>query len=839
MRILTRDEARQRAALLAVAGYTVSLDLTTGTRTFRSVSEIQFSCRTPGATTFAEIVAPAVRDVVLNGRRLDPAVVLVGDRLVLAELAEDNLLTVTADCAYSRTGEGLHRFVDPADDEVYLYSQTFLNDAARMFACFDQPDLKAPFTFRVTTPPDWVCISNSPAQQEAPGLWVFPPTPPLPTYLTAVHAGRYVGKTAEHRGIGLGVWCRRSLAEHLEPEELFRTTRAGFDYYLDVFGQPYAFGRYEQLFVPEFNAGAMENPGAVTLRDEYLFRARVTEQARWHRADVIAHELAHMWFGNLVSMRWWDDLWLNESFATYCSSTVLAAGTDYPEAWTSFCTGMKASGYRADQLPSTHPISADVPDTAAATLNFDGISYGKGAAVLRQLVAWVGEDAFWSGVRDYFAAHRFGNTELADLLLALQRASGRNLGRWSEAWLRSAGVNTVVAEVSTEDGSYREVVLRQLAPEAHPTLRPHRLRLGLYDAMEGRLHRRGLVDVDLDGPATPVPALNGEPAADLLLVNDDDLTFAKVRLDDASLRMALDGLERLPGTLARAVCWASVWDLTRDGVLPAREYVRVVLRAAPVESDIGLTEQVLTNLRTALHFYTDPAARAALTRQVAQRCRQAMRSAIAGSDHQLAYARTYIDTTTEAVALWDLLLGTAGPAGLAVDVDLRWRILGRLAALGAADADDIAAELATDPTATGRQRALHCRAAIPEPAAKASAWQALIEDGATELSNRELTAIATGFWQQDAAELGRPYVERYFAALPDLWRDRSPEIARQLTATLYPALLVEPRTLELTDDHLGQSNVDPRLRRLLGEQRAELARSLEARRRDALRPAGS
>ncbi len=830
MHNLARTEAQQRAELIHVQRYAVHLDLTGDAQTFRSTAEVRFSCRQPGRASFIEMLAAHVHRVELNGIELDPLTAVTGDRMALADLAERNVLRVVADFTYSRTGEGLHRFVDPADDAVYLYSQTFLYDAHRIFPCFDQPDLKAVFELSVTTPSDWVCVSNGPVERASDGEWHFTPTPPISTYLTAVAAGHYAAVHDRHGEIDLGLYCRRSLAQHLEAAEILEVTKASFDFYADAFDYPYAFGKYDQLFVPEFNAGAMENPGAVTLRDEYVFRSAVTQAAREERAATIAHELAHMWFGDLVSMRWWDDLWLNESFATYVSHPALVESTRFTHAWTTFCNRLKTMGYRADQLPSTHPISADVVDTDSALLNFDGISYGKGAAVLKQLVAWVGKEPFFAGVRAYLREHEFANTELADLLTALERASGRDLQSWSAEWLQTAGVNTLRPIVEVRDGAYAAVAIEQSAATEFPTLRSHRLAIGLYDHTRHGLVRRDRVELDVVGPRTEVPELAGVAQADLLLVNDDDLTYAKVRLDERSLRTMLEHIGDLHGALARALCWNTAWDMTRDGELPAQHYVRLVVGGVAAEDDIGVVEAVLSNARSAVDLYADPATRSMLLRSLAQRSRRLMIEAEPGSDVQLAHARAFALATaddSEVASVRELLAGRAVPAGLAVDAEMRWHLLERLVVLGAAGEKEIDAELDRDRTAAGEQHAAAARASRPEPAAKAAAWQAMIDGDS--LSNRQLTSTGRAFWQREQLDLGRPYIERYFAALPDIWRTRTPEIVNQLVISLYPTLLVEPQTLEWTDAFLAREDVPITVRRLLAERRHEVVRALRAR----------
>ncbi|HEX6872699.1 MAG TPA: aminopeptidase N, partial [Micromonosporaceae bacterium] len=567
---LTRNEADIRADLLRVRAYRVDLDLTAAATSdrFESSTTIEFSCSQPGARTFVELKCVQLHEATLNGVRLEPDG-LDDNRLPLTDLAAENELVVRATMEYSITGEGLHRFVDPEDGSVYLYAQTFLDDAQRIFACFDQPDLKAPFTLSVSAPAGWEVAGNGAGTPVAPGRWEFATTAPLATYFVTVLAGPYHVRRDEHDGIPLALYCPRGLAAHLDKdvEELFGLTRACLDRYHELFGFRYPFGKYDQAFVPEFNAGAMENPGLVTFRDEFIFRSAVAEGDRERRAMVIAHEMAHMWFGDLVTMRWWDDLWLNESFAEYMGHRIVVEATRFTGAWTSFALARKAWGYAADQRPSTHPVAPEsVPDTAQALLNFDGISYAKGAAVLRQLAVWIGDEAFIAGLRSHFQRHAFGNATLQDLLSSLAEASGRDLRGWSEVWLRRPQVNTLRPEASVgPDGRYTSFDVVQTAPPAYPTLRPHRIGIGIYRG--GKVAERVEVDLDptVDQRRTPVPALIGIHPGDLLLLNDGDYTYAKVRLDEVSrsrLAMVLPGLT---DPLTRALVWAAALDAVRDG----------------------------------------------------------------------------------------------------------------------------------------------------------------------------------------------------------------------------------------------------------------------------------
>ncbi|HWH30421.1 MAG TPA: aminopeptidase N, partial [Mycobacteriales bacterium] len=825
---LRRDEAQRRARLLEVRSYDVDLDLTDGAGgpgegTFRSRTTVRFRCTEPGAAVHLDVTASGIRSAVLNDRPVDVAAAFDGHRLQLADLGDDNVLTVDADAVYMRTGEGVHRFVDPVDDAVYLYTQFETFDAHRMYACFDQPDLKAVFRLSVLAPAGWVCVSNGTVAERPgdgePGTWRFTETPRISTYITALVAGPYASVHDEHDGIPLGLYCRRSLFEHLDPDELFTVTKQGFDFFHRVFDYRYPFGKYDQLFVPEFNAGAMENAACVTFLEDYVFRSKVTESAYERRAETVLHEMAHMWFGDLVTMRWWDDLWLNESFATYMSVLAEAEATRYTQAWTTFANVEKSWAYRQDQLPSTHPIAADIPDLAAVQLNFDGITYAKGASVLKQLVAWVGREQFLSGLRAYFAKHAYGNTELADLLHELEAASGRDLAAWSAQWLQTAGVNTLRASFETDDdGRFTSFAVTQTAPEQWPTLRPHRVAVGLYELQGGTLVRTAREELDVVGGRTEVPALVGRAQPDLVLVNDDDLTYSKIRLDERSLRTLVDHVGDLPDSLPRALCWASAWDMTRDAELPAREYVRLVLNGVVVERDIGVVQSLLRLAVQAVTLFADPAWASRGRADIAATAHEQLRRAEPGSDLQLVWARTLAGVATadeHLQLLRDLVAGTQTLPGLTVDPELRWHFVRRLAAVGLLDDDAIEAELQRDPTAAGQRHAAAARAARPTREAKAEAWRVAVESEDTP--NAVQAAVISGFVQPEQQDLLRDWVEPYFACLEEVFRTRTPEMAQSIGVGLYPAVVVDQAVVDRTDAYLADHDPSAAVRRLLAE----------------------
>jgi aminopeptidase N len=838
---LTRDEARERTDLIEVQSYDVKLDLTKGDTTFTSTTQIRFRIK-PGSITWLDLIAPTVRKVVVNGEERDPATVYDGARVGLDNLAEENEVTVVADGAYMNTGEGLHRFVDPVDDEVYLYSQFEVADARRVYACFDQPDLKATFKLTVVAPDHWVVVSNSPVLRNAKSgkdkkRWTFAPTPRMSTYITALVAGPYHVEHSEYQGrdrtVPLGLYCRGSLAEHLDADELFELTRQGFAFFEDAFGMPYPFEKYDQLFVPEFNAGAMENAGCVTHHEDYLFRSRVTDAAYERRADTVLHEMAHMWFGDLVTMQWWDDLWLNESFAAWAAVLAQSEATRWTDAWTTFAVTEKLWALRQDQLPSTHPISADIRDLDDVEVNFDGITYAKGASVLKQLVAWVGRDAFLDGIRAYFAEHAWGNTTLADLFRHLERTSGRDLSEWGREWLQHAGVNTLVPHVVTdENGRYTTVAIEQTAPQSHPTLRSHRIAIGLYDREDSALVRRQRVELDVTGERTEVPGLLGEPRPDLLLLNDDDLTFAKIRLDEHSRRALVTGIGLLTESLPRALCWTAATDMLRDAELPTRDYVELVLGGVSHETDMSVVQTVLATGRNAIDLYAYPADRLLLSARWASALHRLAHEAEPGSDHQLAFTRAWASAVASAEQVEELraLLATEDGGsilpGLAVDTDLRWSLLHRLVVIGEAGDGAIDAELERDNTATGRRRVAYARAARPTTEAKATAWAEAVESD--RLPNALLSATVSGFAHPEHRQLIRPYVERYLDAVPKVWAERTNESAQTIITRLFPRVLAEPDTAEAVRSWLDEVDLPDAPRRLVVEGLADIERALRA-----------
>ncbi|WNI25345.1 aminopeptidase N [Streptomyces sp. ITFR-16] len=830
MSVLMRDEAQARAQFLDVQRYTIALDLTAGEETFDSRTVIQFTARAAG-DTFVELKPAVLRSISLDGQPLDPAE-LDGNRYPLTGLtAGGHELHVDAAMHYSRTGEGMHRFTDPSDNETYVYTQLFMEDVQRVFAAFDQPDLKSVFDLTVTAPEGWSVLGNGIAHHRGDGRWTLAPTPLISTYLVAVAAGPWHSVTTEHAGLPFGLHCRRSLAPYLDADadEILGITRACFDRFQEKFDEPYPFDSYDQAFVPEFNAGAMENPGLVTFRDEFVYRSAVTETERQTRGMVIAHEMAHMWFGDLVTLAWWDDIWLNESFAEYMGYQTLAEATQYTDTWVDFGVARKGWGYDADQRPSTHPVApdpADVPDTASALLNFDGISYAKGASALRQLVAWLGEKDFLAGINAHFARHRFGNATLADFIDNLASATDRDVHAWAEQWLRTTGVDTLTARVEEADTSWSLAVDRQ-------GTRPHRISVGTYDlALDTQPGRVPLVlrdrfdtGIPQDGPLTRP---GGRPA--LVVLNDEDLTYAKIRLDAGSWDTVLAGLSGVPDALTRAVIWNAARDMVRDGELAPATYLEAARTHLPHETDLALLQGVLAFADGQIAArYVAPEDRPAALTTLTALCRDLIRRTEDGSRPglRLTAVRHLIDAATQPDTIQGWLADGTVPGGPELDPELRWRILTRLAVLGAVDETAIAAALDADPSATGQEGAARCRAALPTAEAKAAAWDALFHDDS--LSNYLFTATAQGFWQPEQTDLVRAYVPRYYAEAAALADRRGPAIAEAAGRYAFPADAVDADSLRLGEQALAGEDLSPALRRKLIDQIDDLRRALAVR----------
>ena len=838
---ITRAETSERARLLAVDTYAVTLDLTRGSEIFGSTSVIRFGCAEPGAATYVDLVAESVREITLNGSPLDPATVWADGRIALPGLAGQNELTVVADCRYSRDGTGLHRAVDPADQKVYTYTKFEPAYARTVYANFEQPDLKASFSISVVVPAHWSVLSNEPLGGQAPAgdvsvVWRFSPTPRLSTYLFAVAAGEYEVVRATHTTPGgqvipLGLACRASMAEFLAAEDILDTTRKGLDYYTSLFQTDYPFTKYDQVFVPEYSVGATENAGCVIFTDQLLFRSRVTDTLYELRASVILHEMAHMWFGDLVTMKWWDDLWLNESFAEYCAALASAEATPYEGAWTTFTLGRKAWGYVQDQLPSTHPIAADVATLSEAIANFDGISYAKGASVLRQLVARIGRDSFFAGIRAYFATYGWGNATLADWLSTLEASSGISLTDWSKAWLETAGPSTLRSEFDVEPGgSFASFAVLQEAPAGHPTLRPHRLGIGLYNLADGALVRTTQVRTDIAGARTVIPELAGVARPDLVVLNDDDLTYALARFDDRSIATLTSSIGMLSDSLTRAICWTAVIDMVRQAELPMPSFIGMVAGAMAGEPSVAALQSLLENCWELLRTMADPAWVRAGYRELADAAARLLLAAAPGCDHQLAWAQllSWTATSPEQIDLIaGLLDGSAVPTGLMVGTELRWALLQRLAVTGRAGDAEIDAQLQQDTTDAGYRNAAACRAAIGDGEHKAAAWQLLTKSA--DISADLLRSVAFAFHQPEQATLLAPYARRYFEVLPDIWSASGGHLRVARGAALFPVTAASPDLIDQIDEFLAAGGREPGLVRVLIERRDQVVRALRSR----------
>jgi len=842
---LTRIEAQERRAVVDTQSYDVTLDLTKGAEVFGSRTVVRFTA-TPGASTFIDLIAREVREITLNGRAIDPATAFADSRIALDDLAAENELVVDADALYTNTGEGLHRFVDPVDGEVYLYSQFEVPDSRRMFAVFEQPDLKATFRFTVTAPEPWKVVSNSPTPEpkkhgDGTATWAFEPTPRISSYITALIAGPYEATFSEltsssGRVIPLGVYGRKSLWQHLDADYIFDKTRQGFAYFEEKFDYPYPFAKYDQLFVPEFNAGAMENAGAVTFTETYVFRSKVTDAVKERRVVTILHELAHMWFGDLVTMKWWNDLWLNESFAEWASTIATAEATEWTEAWTTFNAMEKTWAYRQDQLPSTHPVVAQINDLEDVQVNFDGITYAKGGSVLKQLAAWVGIEQFFAGVAAYFKKHEWSNTEVGDLLAELEATSGRDLSTWSKKWLETAGVNTLSPEIVTDvDGVITRFAIVQTAPADYPTIRPHRLGVGFYNLEGDALVRVHHIELDVDGDLTEVPELKGIARPDLVLLNDEDLAYAKIRLDQRSLETAIDHLGKISDPLARSLVWGAAWDQTRDAEASASDYVDLVLRNIGAETESTTVRTTLAQLLLAANSYVAPEKRDATREKVADALWDLAQGAAAGSDSQLQFVTSFASAAATP-AHWEKVRqvrdGGVAFDGLEIDTDLSWQLLVALAAGGAVSEADIDAALAADNTAKGGEFAAQAKAALPTAEAKAAAWSSLVDSD--ELPNTIVRSAAAGFVHPASRDLLGDWVQPYFDMLLPIWDSRSYQIAQYLIVGLYPAALANAELRDATRRWLeANSDAAPALRRLVAENLAGVERAIAVQERDA------
>jgi aminopeptidase N len=842
---LTRTEAVERANILDVHSYHVEIDLTQGSELFGSTTRVKFSAK-EGSSSFIDAITGAVHSVVLNGEVLDPTKVSDGIRIQLPSLSNDNELVVVAQGKYTNTGEGLHRFVDPVDQEVYLYTQFEVPDSRRMFAVFEQPDLKATFSFNITAPSYWKVVSNSPTPEphqlrEGVSVWNFEPTPRISSYITALVAGPYVEVndqlvSSSGKVIPLGVFCRKSLFEHLDAEYIFEKTKQGFEFFESQFGVAYPFEKYDQLFVPEFNAGAMENAGAVTFTETYVFRSKVTDATRERRVVTILHELAHMWFGDLVTMRWWNDLWLNESFAEYASTLATQEATEWHGAWATFASLEKSWAYRQDQLPSTHPIVAEINDLEDVQVNFDGITYAKGASVLKQLVAWVGQEPFMRGVSSYFKKHAYQNTELKDLLRELETESGRELSEWSKLWLETAGVNLLRPEIEEKDGIIESFAILQSAIADYPYLRPHRLAVGFYNEVAGKLVRTERVELDVQGAKTLVPQLVGKARPALLLLNDDDLTYAKIRLDEHSFATALAKLSGIEDPLARALVWGSVWDATRDGETSGRAFIELVLAHIGEETESTTMMTLLRQLLTVANLYVSPQHRLEAQLKVADGLWRLAQNAQSGSDAQLQFAKFFAQFARDNQQLTkvaDLLSGKTQLDGLEIDTDLRWELLTALSVGGKVTKERIDVELEADNTANGQKAHAAAIAGLPDLKSKQEIFDKLVDTD--QMSNALVNSASLAFGRVLDTSVLEPFVDQYFSKVLQIWESKSYHMAEYLLVNLYPLAIVSSSLANQTEQFLKNPELDskPALRRIIVENLANVQRALTAQATDS------
>ena len=843
---LTRLEAQQRADIISVVNYLVELDVTVDEKTFYSKTTVHFDCTEPGSASFIDAQTASVERITLNGEELDPATHSDNVRIQLPKLAATNELVIEAHGKYSNSGEGLHRFVDPVDNEAYLYTQFEVPDSRRMFAVFEQPDLKATFEFKITAPENWEVVSNSHtpapvALGNGKARWDFAPTPTMSSYITALIAGPYKVwrdelTSSDGRVIPLGVFCRGSLAEYMDADYIFEKTKAGFEFFEKLFDFPYPFEKYDQLWVPDFNAGAMENAGAVTFTENYVFRSAVSDATRERRVVTILHELAHMWFGDLVTMRWWNDLWLNESFAEYVSTLATAEASEWDQAWTTFAALEKNWAYRQDQLPSTHPIVAEINDLEDVQVNFDGITYAKGASVLKQLVAWVGREPFFEGVARYFKKHQWKNTELKDLLVELEATSGRDLSNWSKLWLETAGVNTLKPVIETESGKITSFTIQQTTQEGHDYQRPHRMGIGFFNLEGSKVVRKHYLELDVDRAQTSVAELVGMEKPDLVLLNDNDLAYAKIRLDESSRIFALANLSKIEDSLARTLVWTAAWDATRDAEAPASDFVQLVLDHIATETESTTVLTLLRQLVTTGSLYVSPAKREATLSKIADGLIALTEAAMPGSDNQLQFAKyvpQFARTQEQLSWLDDIYSGNRAISGLALDADLRWELLTGLVIGGMAGEEEIAAELAKDNTANGQKFAAAARAVIPNAASKAAAWHTLTET--EDYSNTLVNSASLAFGRSNDLSLLEPYVDAYHEVAPKIWEGRSYHIAAYLLNNLYPIQLASEelasKTRELMAKEFATSR--PAFRRILLENLAGVERALKAQAKDS------
>ncbi len=835
---ISQLEASDRSAHLQVQSYEVTLNIVPGLTTFYSKSVVHFTCNQSGYSTFIDSPAHSIISATLNGSPID-TYDFDGESIFLTDLAQENILIIEMNAIFSKNGEGLQYSIDPLDHEVYLHTQGAPALMRHVYACFDQPDLKATFTLKAIVPRHWEAISNSQLTSredidEAYSLCTFAPTARLATYITAFIAGPYhhvhdlyVGE----KSIPLGIYIRNSLAQHLDPEEIFKVTKQGFAFFESVFGLAYPFDKYDQIAVTDFNWGAMENVGAVTFKEErFVFRSKVTEQLYKNRAMVIMHEMSHMWFGNLVTMKWWNDLWLNESFAEWAGYLAVDECTDFKGSWTSFNSKEKTWAYRQDQLISTHPIVVSVKDIEEANTNFDGITYAKGASALQQLVSHVGRDNFILGLRNYFAKHAYSNTQLSDLLLELELTSGRNLTTWAATWLQTAGVNTLRPALTIENDSYASISIIQeapLMPVGSTELRPHRLAVGLYDLADTEIKLRKSIELDVFGALTHIPEFTGEKKADLVLINDRDLTYAKIRFDTDSLNTLRQHLGKITDSLTRTLCWGATWDMVRNAEISAADFVEIALSGLPTEDDLTVFAIITDQLGSVVNLFAPSDIRNELRTKVANALESLMDGALPGSDYQLHAAKAFASLAGSAeqdARVLELLNGSL--AGLVVDADLRWHFVHVLVEYGLLSREQIDTELLADPSTLGELAHAFAVAAIPTLASKTDAWKRIIDQRVPTDTRK---AIMRGFHLPLQCELSEKFVDSYFEQLLTMWGGNSFQSAMSFAELAFPRFLTTPSTLNKTNNWLEGIGKDAPtgLRRIVLEARDSLSRAMK------------
>ncbi len=795
---LTQADAEARAARVRHCDYTLDLQLTRAAATYRGDATLRFDASGEG-DLFLDFRGKTIESLEVNGSKVEPR--WNGFRLWLPgnALAASNTARVVYENEYDHEGDGFHQFVDPEDGEEYLYSNFEPYESHRLFPQFDQPDIKGTYTLSVTAPAQWVVLHNSRAASvsETGGRkrWQFERTKPFSTYLFALVVGPYHEARDSHQDTEIGLFCRKSLAKHMDTDELFELTKQGLDFFASFFDFPYPFGKYDQVFVPEFNAGAMENVGLVTHNEYMIFRDPPTENQRRGRAETLLHEMAHMWFGDLVTMRWWNDLWLNESFATYMSYLCMDSATRFKTGWEDFASSIKNWAYRQDQLVTTHPIAGQVEDTDQTFLNFDGITYGKGASVLKQLVAAIGMDGFREGMRHYFRTHAYGNATLAQFLESLEKGSGMGLKEWARLWLETPSLNTIGTRWEVDGDRLTSLVVTQTAPPEYPTLRPHRLDVGLVRDTGGELEVTAL-PVTIREAETDLPEARGLPAPSLVFPNYNDLGYAKVALDERSLAFVREHLDRIDDTLLRLQLWASLWNMVRDQQLKSTDYLSLVRSKVVSETMPELVEAVTNNAIAAIGRYVPEEWRDREAHAFAETAWAALKAATS-NDLQIIWARALIATASvpEHLDLIGRLAdGLETVPGFAVDQDMRWNIAARHVAFGVPGAAErVKAESERDPSDRGVRARLRAETAAPDPAVKTAAWEKFLGEGYGSLY---LTSAAmSGFNWAHQRELLEPYVEKFFSAVAEVFRKRDKEFATDFYRFLAPAYRVDRETL--------------------------------------------